>query len=803
LKAISEVYKLDFDGLVGSKNISSKIWVEIGGEYAIAFVTNSGDGVPEVNPKFCPITKKEKDALLKIQPIKAPKMSKEIGETKITETNAHLNVLMNKKSSGPTEDENKKLNFNINKVICINLMSHNEKQLKAISEVYKLDFNALITVKGCSSNNTSKIWVEAGGDYVIAFINSVGDATVNEMFCPITKREKDALYKIQPINAPKMPKEVGGNAEYIKVDKVGNKEVSISIEPNEQEINKPKLIKPKNLINNDILEELDKLIGLTVIKSEIKEQINYINFTKIRKSKGIDDNSYINLHSVFTGNPGTGKTTVVRLLGKIYQSMGVMKIGHVVEVNKANLIGQHIGATEANTLKKLEEAKGGILFIDEAYALVTGTNVFGTEVINTIITEMTNEQSEVTIIVAGYPEEMNTFIDSNPGLKSRFTKYFHFEDYQPEELLQIAEYTAKNKDLQFSDEATILLKKELTVAYRNRKKSFGNARYVTSLISEIKQNLAQRIMKSADLNALTPIELCTIKEEDIIYSINPTGAKKLKLDIDEELLNEAMSELNAMVGLAKVKSEMNEYIKLTKYYREIGKDVLNKFSLHTVFTGNPGTGKTTVARIFSKIYKALGLLERGHLIEGDRQALVKGYVGQTAEQTRAKINEAMGGVLFIDEAYALVNKGGTDFGKEAIEVLLKDMEDKRGQFALIVAGYTKEMDEFLESNPGLKSRFEEIFEFEDYTVDELYEIACRLLLKQKLKQNSDTETIIKLHLKRVYDKRDSHFGNGRLVRHIVEDIIKNYDLRKAEELQNNGEITSDNTILPIDVKDLI
>jgi hypothetical protein len=121
----------------------------------------------------------------------------------------------------------------------------------------------------------------------------------------------------------------------------------------------------------------------------------------------------------------------------------------------------------------------------------------------------------------------------------------------------------------------------------------------------------------------------------------------------------------------------------------------------------------------------------------------------------------------------------------------------------LVACYTNEMDEFLESNPGLKSRFEEIFEFEDYTVDELYEIACRLLLKQKLKQNSDTETIIKLHLKKVFDKRDSHFGNGRLVRHIVEDIIKNYDLRKAEELQNNGKITSDNTILPIDVEDLI
>jgi SpoVK/Ycf46/Vps4 family AAA+-type ATPase len=788
LKAISEVYKLDFNGLVASKEFSSKIWVESGGDYAIAFITIAGDGKAVVNSKYCPITKKEKDALLKITPIKTPKMPKGDSVNSLPNLEPHIDVKLNNKNA--IIAENDKLSFNINKVICISLKSHNEQQLKAISEVYKLDFNGLLKIKECSS----KIWVEAGGDYVIAFSVKSGDGTpeISDKFCPITKREKDALLKITPIKTPKIPKA-------ISFVETGNHLSELSTKQDEQKVDKPKLLKPTNLINEDIVEELDKLIGLTAIKSAIKEQINYINFTNIRKSKGIDDNSYINLHSVFTGNPGTGKTTVIRLLGKIYQSMGVMKSGHIVEVNKANLIGMHIGETEANTLKKLEEAKGGILFIDEAYSLVTGAAQFGQEVINTIITEMTNEESEVTIIVAGYPDEMTSFIESNPGLKSRFTKYFHFEDYQPDELLEIAESTAKSKNLEFTDDAIVLLKKELTVAYRNRKKSFGNARYVVSLVTELKQNLAQRIMKIGDLDSITQKELRTITDRDILHSLNSSELKTLKLDIDEEMLKEAMAELNDMVGLAKVKSEMNEYIKLAKYYREIGKDVLNKFSLHAVFIGNPGTGKTTVARILAKIYKALGLLERGHLIEGDRQTLVKGYVGQTAEQTRAKINEAMGGVLFIDEAYGLVNKGEKDFGQEAIEVLLKDMEDKRGHFALIVAGYTKEMQEFLESNPGLKSRFEEVYEFDDYNLEELYDIANRLILKQNLKLSKEAADHLIAYLNKLYYNRDLHFGNGRIMRHMVEGIIKNYDLRKAEELQKNGKITSPQEIHASDI----
>jgi SpoVK/Ycf46/Vps4 family AAA+-type ATPase len=196
----------------------------------------------------------------------------------------------------------------------------------------------------------------------------------------------------------------------------------------------------------------------------------------------------------------------------------------------------------------------------------------------------------------------------------------------------------------------------------------------------------------------------------------------------DDLLFESLSELNALTGLENIKKEVNEMVQLVRYYQETGKDVMNKFSLHTVFTGNPGTGKTTVARIMSKIYKGLGILEKGHLVEIDREGLVAGYIGQTAIKTVEKVNEAMGGILFIDEAYALAQERGSqhDFGGEAIQAILKRMEDQRGKFGVIVAGYTGNMQEFINSNPGLRSRFDKYFEFEDYKADDMFVIAMNL-----------------------------------------------------------------------------
>ena len=533
----------------------------------------------------------------------------------------------------------------------------------------------------------------------------------------------------------------------------------------------------------EVMKGLNELIGLQSVKQKIKDHINYLDFLKIRKEKGFEETESISLHSVFTGNPGTGKTTVVKLLGKIYQKMGLLSKGHVHEVGRADLVGEFIGQTAPKVKEAINVARGGILFIDEAYMLVREKDDkkdFGKEVIEVIVKEMSDGEGDIAIMVAGYPEEMEFFITSNPGLKSRFKYYFHFDDYLPDELMEISDYATKKRSVNLNTDARNFVNKTLIEAYRNRDRTFGNARYAIGLIDEGKMNMGLRLMKSENIKNLTNEELSTIVFEDIEAIVSSKKKKILDIPVDDSLLKESLVELNSLVGLNSIKNDVNELIKLVTYYRESGKDVLNKFSLHTVFTGNPGTGKTTVARIMGKIYKALGLLEKGHVVESGRDGLVAGFIGQTALKTKEKIDNAIGGVLFIDEAYALSDGGGSNsYGKEAIEVILKNMEDQRGKFAVIVAGYPENMDTFMRSNPGLKSRFDRTMQFDDYDVESLFNITCQMLSVENLVPDEEASCHLRAYLTDLYKKRDKYFGNARTVRKVIETAIRNQNLRMA------------------------
>ncbi len=536
---------------------------------------------------------------------------------------------------------------------------------------------------------------------------------------------------------------------------------------------------PEESLDMQIMK-LDELVGLEELKREVKDHISYLNFIKIRKERGFNDSDTINLHSVFVGNPGTGKTTVVKRLGQIYKSMGLLSKGHVKEVDRSHLIGEYIGQTAPKVKKVLEEAKGGILFIDEAYALSRegdDAKDFGKEAIEVLIKEMSDGTKDIAVMFAGYPKEMENFLKSNPGLKSRVGNYFHFEDFTPDELHAIAIKSAMDRHVVLTEDSNHYLAEQLMEGFRNRDRTFGNARYAISLIEEAKMNLGLRMMRRGDLKDVSKETLSTIEKEDIELVFKQRDKKKYHITINEKLLQSAMDELNALVGIDNIKNEINELVKLIRFYNDIGKDVLNKFSLHTVFLGNPGTGKTTVARIMGKIFKALGLLERGHMIELDKQGLVAGYVGQTAIKTDEKIRDAKGGVLFIDEAYALSE--GNDFGREAIETLLKRMEDMRGDFAVIAAGYTDPMNRFLESNPGLKSRFDRIYTFSDYTTTELFKIAINLFRTEKVKLDDEAYTFLQQYITHVHDVRDKYFGNAREIRKMVQDIIQYQNLRLA------------------------
>lgn len=533
--------------------------------------------------------------------------------------------------------------------------------------------------------------------------------------------------------------------------------------------------------------ELKALIGLNSVKDQIDELSTYLKFIQIRKEKGFTENTDFNLHTVFMGNPGTGKTTVAKLLGQIYHSLGLLSKGQVHEVGRVDLIGEYIGQTAPKVQKAIEKARGGILFVDEAYALSDRGDDgkdFGKEAIEVFIKEMSDGKGDIAIVFAGYPKEMTSFINRNPGMKSRIQSVINFPDYTPDELMQIAKYSSDKRGVSLDEKAWELLNRKVYESYRTRDENFGNARFINGVIEECKQNMALRLMKigADEMAKLDEKDLSTVVLEDIEKAFGISNKSNVHIPIDVPMYNEALNELHSLVGLDEIKRDVDEMAKLVKYYTEIGRDVKKAFSLHTVFVGNPGTGKTTVARILVKIYKALGVLERGQLVETDRKGLVAGFTGQTAIKTDEMIQAAMGGGLFIDEAYALTEGGAGDFGREAVDTLLKRMEDHRGQFMVIVAGYPDEMRKFLESNPGLMSRFDRTLKFTDYNAQQLFEIAEDMFQFNDLYMDDEAAKRVREYIESILAHKHKYFGNARTIRKIVEEVVRRQNLRLANIL---------------------
>lgn len=263
----------------------------------------------------------------------------------------------------------------------------------------------------------------------------------------------------------------------------------------------------------------------------------------------------------------------------------------------------------------------------------------------------------------------------------------------------------------------------------------------------------------------------------------PSGVEYVPVDTNETVsLEAALEELNSLIGLASVKEEVKKFVKFVQVSKEREKAGLKTadLSYHMVFTGNPGTGKTTVARIMAKIYRALGVVEKGHLVETDRGGLIGEYVGQTAVKTGKVIDLAMDGVLFIDEAYAITEGGDSGYGKECVATLLKRMEDNRDCLVVIVAGYTDEMKEFIDTNPGLASRFNRYIEFPDYTYKELADIYRSQAKKNEYVLSADVERWLDAYIAVRTKERDKHFGNGRWVRNEFEKALERHAMRIAE-----------------------
>jgi TPR repeat protein/SpoVK/Ycf46/Vps4 family AAA+-type ATPase len=532
------------------------------------------------------------------------------------------------------------------------------------------------------------------------------------------------------------------------------------------------------------------LVGLDAVRQEVLRQASYIHVQKLRAQQGLRVPAWPSRHLVFLGNPGTGKTTIARIIAGLYQRLGILKTDKVIETDRAGLVAPYIGQTALKTKALAESALGGILFIDEAYALARGgAQDFGKEAIETLLKMMEDHRNDLVVIVAGYTADMETFIQSNPGLGSRFNRYIHFPDYTPAELLQILLNFCASHSYALSESAHPGLLKIFARDIQAQRERFGNARYVRNLFEKIIEAQAQRVYA---LTGASKSELQQILPPDVEAGL---GEPLPAMDGVANSYEEAMKRLTRMIGLSRVKKQVQrlfDFVHMQREREKAGHKVATGFSQHLVFTGNPGTGKTAVSRIVADLYYSLGLIPTNRIVEVDRAGLVAGYIGQSAIKTHDVIQSALGGVLFIDEAYALAQSNSeNDFGREVIDTLLKAMEDHRDQLVIIVAGYTEPMNAFINSNPGLRSRFNHYIEFDDYSPTELLEILESFCRDSEYALEGPAKAFLTERLPHLFEAGQT-VSNGRFVRNVYERCIEVQSQRLSHL---GGAIDVDMTIL--------
>ncbi|MFI6520517.1 AAA family ATPase [Spirillospora sp. NPDC050679] len=519
--------------------------------------------------------------------------------------------------------------------------------------------------------------------------------------------------------------------------------------------------------DGDPLAELKAMIGIGPVKEEVQALVAEAKAVQLRREAGMPDSARPR-HLAFAGNPGTGRRTVAGLLGRLYAGLGVLTSGHLVEVERGDLQGDFPGDSALKMRRAAERAHGGVLLVRDAH-LARADPAHGREALDALVATMQANPDDLVVVLTGPPDALPELLRENPDLAAQFPLTVRFPDLGDEELAEL--FRRRAKAAGFALAAGTFDKVARLVRTAPRGPGFANAGLVLGLLDQAVAMQGRRVL--ADDVVDDTERLDEILPEDVPDAL--TGHPGRGSD-------DPRGEIGRLVGLAAVKEEVEHLVAEARAVpmRERANQRLPQPSRHMVFTGNPGTAKTTIARLIAAVYAEQNLLSSGHLVEVTRANLVAEYVGQTAPRVRAVVERALGGVLFIDEAYTLTQAAGDsrDFGNEAVAELLRLMEEHRSDLVVIVAGYGEQMEQFLDSNPGLRERFPKKVHFPDYSNDELIEIFEYMAAAQGFQLAEDVRGALEELLAK--HERDRSFGNARLMRNLLEGAISRQGRRLTE-----------------------
>lgn len=554
-----------------------------------------------------------------------------------------------------------------------------------------------------------------------------------------------------------------------------------------------------NVLDADMLQELNSLVGLKHLKQSLTDFITYLNFIQERKTRGVETDEQLYTHCIFLGNPGTGKTTVARLLGKYFKAIGLLENGHVVEVDRSGLVGEYIGQTALKTENVINQALGGILFIDEAYSLKHNNSGqdFGQEAIDILLKRMEDQKNEFVVIAAGYPDLMKSFIESNPGLKSRFTHIFSFDDYSSDELVNILKIFASKERYKITEEAEQILKNKLESISLEKDESFGNARFIRNIFTNSKIQLSKRFQKLPD-DEKNFSSLNVISAEDIIEAFYDHSKNNSGSSINIDRMEKYLSEFNNLAGLNEVKTTFNRLLAGLKL-EKLKKDRLissNSRNLNSIFISTPGLGTSHVARIIGKIYKELSLLKNGHLIEIHSNTFSQLNKSESFIRLEKIFDEAMGGIILVNQAVLTLN-AIHNFSDSLLQELLKNLYLSNNKLVTILSGTREEIADLFDAVPLLPNQFPNFFVFDEYSSRQLLDIALNICQKKnyQLDEGAWQELLELVLLQRKNNKQN--FSNARTIKEIINKAIE----KQEERILSLAEI-KDEELMTLTIDDL-